>query len=87
MECVEIMTAVSRRTLDPLLSEVTDDFKTLYIHSPLVTLIVPKEHLEQLAHQNVTCGLNLGIYIWTSEMCVLSCLLLYCDSDGLRVVN
>lgn len=66
--CVEFTTAVSRRTPDRLLSEVTGDFKMMHMSATQVRRLVRKEYVLQLTHQMGTCGVNLGLYMCTNEV-------------------
>lgn len=84
---VEIKTAVSRGTLDPLLVYISVQFKMIHLASPDMPSYMPKEHAIQLSQQMEICCVTLGVYVCTSESGVLFTLLVYCDPYRIHIIN
>lgn len=68
LETVEVKTAVARRTVKPLLSEVSEDPEYQFLTSPEALVLMPKEDIMQVAQQMVITGTNYGLYICTAEV-------------------
>lgn len=67
LACIAVKTAVSRRTLDPLLADVSGDFKMMHIASQEVRRNMQKAYVMQVLHQMAVNLVNMGVYVCTSE--------------------
>lgn len=84
---VEIRTAISRRTIDPLLDETSRDPEMMVLASAHARALNPTEKLMQLGQQMNICFVNYVHYLWTSEVGVLFKLVLYFPPELLHIVR
>lgn len=76
---IVVKTAVARRTVYPLLSEVSVAPKHFFLTSLEAIRLMPNEHIMQVTQQMVITGTNYGLYVCTSELSDIIPLVLYCS--------
>lgn len=85
--CVEIKTAVPRKSLDPHILTISDDMDVLFLGEIYVLDYIRKQHVVQLAQQLAITGCNFYVYAITSKVTDLKTMVVYCCNEKLAVLK
>lgn len=75
--CIEVKTAVSRKSSDPHILNLEVDLDVQELGDSNTLQYIPKQHVVQIAHQMSITGCNCCVYTLTSEMSPINAVFVY----------
>lgn len=86
LACVEVNTALSRRSIDPHLLTVCVEINILQLRDCEAARYLPKQHIIQVAHHMTITHSNFTMCVCATDVVVLFSLLLFCPTETLRIM-
>lgn len=87
LEVVVVRTAVSRRTLDPLLTDVFGDIQLMYVASYGTRRFILKQDLLQMRQEMVATRANYAVYVCPAQFGILFTIVLYYPENSLIILR